>query len=171
MGTINKIITFLAGVTIGSIVAGSIVKHRYEALLYEEQDEPEEIEETGDDCGHKDAVEPSYQNYRKILHEQGYKKVVDEGGDEAMEPRVITGAEYDDLDEYEAVTLTFYDDGVLTDDKNNVITDREHTVGDDFQNHFNEDEYDPDTVYVANDEKKIKYEICMDYSNFADLYR
>ena len=74
MGTINKIITFLAGVTIGSIVAGSIVKHRYEALLYEEQDEPEEIEEAGDDCGHKDAVEPSYQNYRKILHEQGYKK-------------------------------------------------------------------------------------------------
>lgn len=166
MRTINRIITFLAGVTIGSVVAGSIVKHRYEALLCEEQDESEEIEVTDNDG----TVEPTYQNYRKILHEQGYKKGVDEGGDETMEPRVITATEYDDLDDYEAVTLTYYDDGVLTDDKDNVITDHEHTVGDDFQNHFNEDEYDPDTVYVANDEKKIKYEICMDYSNYADLY-
>ena len=81
---------------------------------------------------------------------------------------VITGAEYDDLDEYEAVTLTFYDDGVLTDDKNNVITDREHTVGDDFQNHFGE--FEDDSVFIRDEERGVDYEILEETRKYSKAF-
>ena len=82
-------------------------------------------------------------------------------------PYIISPEEFDTEDGYDTVSLTYYTDGVLTDDDNNVIEDIENTVGEDFAKHFGE--YEDDSVFVRNERLMTDYEILMDYRPFNDV--
>ena len=82
-------------------------------------------------------------------------------------PYVISPDDFDDNDDYEVVSLVYYSDGVLADEDDNVIEDVEGMVGEDSLNHFGE--YEDDSVFVRNDERKTDYEILLDSRNFADI--
>lgn len=84
-------------------------------------------------------------------------------------PYVISYEEYGDMDEYETACLTYYEDGVVTDDWGDVIEDIPNTVGTEFSSHYGEDNDDPDIVYVRNDRLKTDYEICRDGRKFSEL--
>lgn len=89
---------------------------------------------------------------------------VGEGGSEAMDfsaPYVIAPEEFDELDGYEIHSLTYYADGVLTDEQNDVID-----IGIDPSEHFGE--YEDDSVFVRDDFKKCDYEILMDLRTYSD---
>ena len=74
----------------------------------------------------------------------------------------------DENEDYETVSLTYYADGVLTDEFGNVIEDVEGMVGKESLTHFGE--YEEDSVFVRNDSLKTDYEILRDTYNYSDTY-
>lgn len=79
---------------------------------------------------------------------------------------VIPPYEYGSLTDYDQIELTYYNDGVLCDDMNEVVEDVDFKVGRDFMNHF--DEYDVTVVHVRNDIYKCDYEISKDIRDYSD---
>ena len=63
------------------------------------------------------------------------------------------------------ISLTYYSgNGVLVDDNEEQVDNVEELVGEDSLKHFGE--YEDDSVYVRNDERKCDYEILLDESNY-----
>ncbi len=81
-------------------------------------------------------------------------------------PYVISPNDFGEKPEYERISLTYYADGVVTDDANEVLDDWADLVGPDFMTHFGE--YEDDSVFVRNDILKADYEILKDLSPFHD---
>ena len=65
-------------------------------------------------------------------------------------PYVISPDEFDELDGYTPISLTYFADGVLADEYGVIVDNVEEIVGDGL-NHFGE--YEEDAVYVRNDAK------------------
>ena len=82
-------------------------------------------------------------------------------------PYVISPDEFGNEFDYEEVSLTYYADGVLTDDQDNIIEDVDGLVGLDSLNHFGE--YEDDSVFVRNDALQTDYEILADLRNYSDI--
>ena len=90
--------------------------------------------------------------------------------DEFMEDKVyiIKPEIFGEEDGYEEVSLTYYADGVLCDEQDNVIEDVASMVVPDFADYFGY--YEDDAVYVRNELLKTDYEILADSRDYADLY-
>ena len=82
-------------------------------------------------------------------------------------PHIIPPGLVGDEDSYDTETLTYYSDGVLTDDQDNPIEDIQGMIGNDSLMHFGE--YEPDAVYVRNDRLKIDFEILLDNDRYDRL--
>jgi hypothetical protein len=87
--------------------------------------------------------------------------------DDTREPYVIMPDQFSEYADYDTISLTYYADGVLADDMDDVIEDIDEVVGEDSLNHFGE--FEDDSVYVRNDERKCDYEILRDNRNYADV--
>ena len=109
--------------------------------------------------------------YNKIVNGTGYTNYSDikkeEDENDVEKPYVIPPEEYDEMDDYEAVELTYYACGTLTDECNNIIEDVDEIVGNDFSEHFGE--YEDDSVYIRNDRLQCDYAILRDNRHFSDL--
>ena len=81
-------------------------------------------------------------------------------------PYVITPDEFGDIYEYDTITLHYFADKVLADEDDEIITNVDEIIGRDSLTHFGE--YEPDSVYVRNDEMKADYEILLDLRNYYD---
>lgn len=81
-------------------------------------------------------------------------------------PYVISPDEFDDLDGYTPISLTYFADGVLADENGVIVDDVEEVVGDALS-HFGE--YEEDAVYVRNDAKRCDYEILTDEREYAEF--
>ena len=68
---------------------------------------------------------------------------------------------------YQMVSLTHYADGVLTDERDNIIEDVEGTVGAGYAKFFGV--YEDDAVYVRNEYDKVDYEILADLREYSSL--
>lgn len=187
--TLSKLLIFVSGAAIGSAVTWKIVTDRYSQIIEEELEsfkneileELDEVEEDADDIQEEaESSETDKTLYSDIIKKGGYrnysnrtpaKQVVPEEEKEEIEdmggPYVISPDEFDDNDDYEVVSLVYYSDGVLADEDDNMIEDVEGMVGEDSLNHFGE--YEDDSVFVRNDERKTDYEILLDSRNFADI--
>ena len=182
--TLINVFIFAAGAAIGSAVTWQFVRKKYERIAEEEinsyreaRDHADEViaeeacdepcEEVPDDSVATFPTEEEKNEYRDII--KNYR----EGESDSMEigtpPYVISYEEYGDIDEYESMCLTYYEDGVVTDDWGDVIEDIPNTVGKDFASHYGENVDDPDIVYVRNDRLKTDYEICRDGRKFSEL--
>lgn len=185
--TLNKVLWLTAGAVIGAAVASKYFKTKYERIAQEEidsvkrafsesrqseSDDAEEIIETVSEPDPDATVEA----YEQLIIEQGYSA---DGSDTAKssrkevkgvsKPRVISPAEFDTLDDYEVYSLTYYADGVLTDEQNNPVEDIEALVGRDSLTHFGE--YEDDSVHVRNDAMMCDFEILKDLSKYSDVFR
>lgn len=154
---LSKLLMFTSGAIIGSVVTRMLLKEKYELRLKEELDKEYEYIR-------KDK-ENSEKKYQEILDEYSYDNTEAEETVEMKKPYVISPEEVEDSD-YNLETLTYYSDGVLTDDYDMVIENPENIVGTDFMNHFGE--YENDTVYVRNDEKELDYEILRDLKPYSE---
>lgn len=81
-------------------------------------------------------------------------------------PYVISPDEFDELDGYTPISLTYFADGVLADEYGVIVDNMEEIVGDGL-NHFGE--YEEDAVYVRNDAKRCDYEILKDERKYAEF--
>lgn len=185
--TLNNVFIFAVGAAIGSAVTWKIVKTKYERIAQEEIDSVKEV------FGRRQEIEPVEDDIDvvskelkeavdEIAHAEGYVnysefvksevKPVTKNKKETTtkkKPYVISPDEFDELDDYEAISLTYFADGVLTDDYNEPIEDVEGTVGRDSLNTFGE--YEDDSVFVRNEELKIDYEILADMRKYTDVVK
>lgn len=182
---------FVAGAMIGSATTWYFVKKKYEKIAQEEIDSVKEVfakkdfgsqvkemtkagEEIakGFNDGIRQAAEqakdkPDLERYAAMI--QKYGGTVSEEKEAPMKekfPYVIPPEEFGEFEDYERISLTYYADGVLADDNNEIVDDVEDIVGDALD-HFGE--YEDDSVFVRCDERKCDYEILLDQRTFSEV--
>ena len=109
---------------------------------------------------------PDFKDYRamqEIIDKNSYKE------EDYMDKYVISPEEFGES-ELPSESLTYWADGVVTDEANCVMDedDIEETIGSDALNHFGE--YEDDSVFVRNETLDKEYEILMDTRRFSDVY-
>lgn len=170
---------FAAGAAIGSAVTWKLVKTKYEQIANEEIREIKDFyfglsEENCDIDEYEEDVEEEFddsykEEYENLVDASGYRNYSNKKEKEEEDmggPYVISPEEFD-TEDYEVVSLLYFNDKVLTDEQYNVIEDVEGLVGKDSLNHFGE--YEDDSVFVRDDEKKIDYEILLDTRNYSEV--
>ena len=188
--TWNKVLWFAAGVAVGAVATNHFFKTKYERLYQEDvesvkrafstpqQSEPVEgdTESDIDDVLTSDPTPEEVGAYNEIITAQGYSSepiVPDDSIGKEVEgvrrPYVISPAEFDTEDDYSVYSLTYYADGVLTDEQDNPIEDVDDMVGRDSLNHFGE--YEDDSVHVRNERLQCDFEILRDLRNYSDVFR
>ena len=191
--TLSNVFIFAAGASIGSAVTWKILKTKYEQLAKEEIESVKEVfsrrnevdrdVEIDDDSEYivyeeSDAVSDELKKaVDEIAHSEGYTNYSDliknkktsevKPVSNKKKPYVISPDEFDELDGYEVISLTYFADGVLTDDHNEPVEDVEGTVGRDSLNTFGD--YEPDSVFVRNEELRVDYEILADVRKYSDV--
>ena len=74
--------------------------------------------------------------------------------------------EFGEIEGYTQISLTYFDDGILSDENGVIIDEPEDIVGDAL-NHFGE--YEKDSVFVRSDPKRCDYEILRDLRSYAEF--
>lgn len=179
------IFAFILGAAAGSVAAWKLLEHRFEQRFQEEKESMKKVysEELSDDDSEEENEEtiedpeedPAYKEVIKKGGYTSYSDIMSRGTSEVKKTvkksnaRVITLEEFDeDDDDYDVITLTHYSDGVLADDRGDIISDTEYVVGPDALKSFGKyDDGDDDTVYVKNDNLKTKYEILRDLDTYS----
>lgn len=181
--------SFLFGTAVGVAVSWKILNTKYEQIAQEEIDSVKEVfskrnKETAEFLNDaaktlseiKEEIdeEPSEKSediidYSGMCRDFGYisENKEKKGGDYMNDyPYVISPDEFDEIG-YNTVSLTYYADGVLTDECNDPIEDVDEIIGEDSLNHFGE--YEDDSVFVRNDALRTDYEILRDLRNYYDI--
>lgn len=178
--TIKNVLIFSLGAATGSLVAWRLLKTKYEQFAQNEIDsykehvrvkkentKVEKVEEEAKDEQKEEVVEETENGVPKDLlnryRSNNYEK---EDSKLVKEPYVISPDDYGMADGYECVSLTYYADGVLTDEWDNVIDDPDDIVGDDFASHFGE--FEDDSVFIRNERERRDYEILRDLNTFVE---
>lgn len=170
---LKNLLIFAAGAVIGSVATWKLTKDKYKAIADEEI---ESVKETFAKRKKKEDIEtpePKFSDadlkkLKQMITTNGYRKysnIVKEEEPIMAKPYVISPEEFGEAD-YPTESLTYYADGILTDDRNNIIEDVERMVGMESLNHFGE--YEDDSVFVRNDELRTDYEILLDNQRFYD---
>lgn len=184
--------TFAIGAAIGSVVTWYCAKKKYEKIAQEEIDSVKEVfakkesesqaktmtevgerAEIGINAGIRQAAEQAKDKedvakYAALIH--GYKgRAAGEAVDTKKEkyPYVIPPEEFGEFEDYEKISLTYYADGILADDNDDIVDGVEDIIGDALS-HFGE--YEDDSVFVRCDERKCDYEILLDQRAFSEIY-
>lgn len=174
------IFTFAAGAAIGSAVTWKFLKTKYEKIAQEEIDSVKEVFSKREEPVEEDISEepekeveekselPSIEYYKELVRNR-YGKELEEKEEvkNVSKPYVIPPDEFGDLLEYDTISLTYYADGVLTDDMDEPVEDVDDVVGIDSLNCFGE--WEDDSVFVRNDKYKAYYEILLDERKYSDV--
>lgn len=182
----KKIISFIFFTSVGAATAWFYAKKKYEKIAQEEIDSVKETllkDKTTDlsECGPDENVDestndalklhltekPSFMEYSNMIDNKKYASEEKNERGVSTGIRVISPDEFGEMDEYEQISLTYYADGVLTDDNDAVIDDVDSTVGKDALDHFGE--YEDDSVYVRNDVLKCDFEILLDQRDYSEV--
>lgn len=178
MSTLSNIAVFVTGAAVGALVTWKLLENKYEQLVQEEVESVKEAfasyrkdEAEPETDNSAEGFEEAVEKYEAILEESGYvdysTRNKEKGGETDMKgkkPYIISPEEYGEIYEYDTRNLTYYENGVLTDEDDNVIDDVEGLIGKESLDHFGD--YEPDSVHVRNDRLKVDYEILKDGTSF-----
>ena len=184
---------FAVGAAIGSAVAWLYAKKYYERIANEEiesmkewvarrvKDQDEEKEEESEpsiQSPYTPSTKPDLMDYASKVKDLGYvdysrrteekKEAEDEEEvDDTDDYIYVIKPEIFGEEDYEEVSLTYYADGVLTDEQDNPIEDVAGMVGADYASHFGE--YEDDSVFIRNDRLRTDFEILADQRKYSNL--
>ena len=176
--TCTNFIIFAVGTAIGSAFTWKYAEKKFKRIADDEIKSVKEMygHHVSDkkDTGTKETTEmvekSSIDKAMDIVKKEGYIQYSKRKEDETVkEPYVIPPDEFGEHDDYERESLTYYADGVLTDESDNVIDDVDWLIGKDSLDHFGE--WEDDSVFVRNDKLKTDYEILADTREYADIFR
>ena len=183
------LLIFAAGLAVGAVAGAVIVKNKVLADAKAEVEEVrkyyresrgvvEEVEEVKEevkevekkeyelkDIQVKDEPKTGLTNYSQIT--KMYMSKDEFQSPMYDDPFVIDPSEFGENPEYDTETLTYFADGVLVDDVDDVIEEPDIVVG--LENLKIFEEFGATTVYVRNDIYKTDYEIIRDDWNYSDL--
>ena len=182
------LLIFAAGLAVGAVAGAVLVKnkvladakaeveevrkyYRESRGVVEEVEEKEEVKEVEKkeyelkDIQVKDEPKTGLTNYSQIT--KMYISKDEFQSPMYDDPFVIDPSEFGENPEYDTETLTYFADGVLVDDVDDVIEEPDIVVG--LENLKVFEEFGATTVYVRNDIYKTDYEIIRDDWNYSDL--
>lgn len=190
--TLNNVLIFAVGAAIGSAVTWYFVKTKYERIAQEEIDSVKEEfskhkldlfydgPQDADEAAEKDDIQeevPFEEEFAGMIQKLGYHNYSDvepthidtkkKDIPEESASRVITPEEFGE-EGYKIVELTYWADGVLTDNKNKRIQDVDALLGKGNIERFGE--HEPDALHVRNDEKKLDFEIVRDLKRYSEIF-
>ena len=155
---------FIFGAAVGVLATYKTLKIKYERIAQEEIDSVKEVfskktkqNNTKDDPSDDKIVK----EVEKLATKLGYSQKK-----EVKAPYVIKPDEYGEDEDYELISLTYFSDGVLANEVNEIIEDIPGTVGRNSLNHFGE--YEDDSVFVRDEERQIDYEILWDNRTYSE---
>jgi len=175
----SNVISFIFGLAAGVVVTYCATSMYYENII------DEEIESVKETYKNREVVplkpneaeaegKPDLAEYVKMMEKNNYTaysgtevkdKEKEEEVKEMPEPYIITEDQFNDENpDYEKLSFTYYANGVLTDDTDNIVEDEVSVVGyatDEFDNE------DTSVVYVRNDLLCADYEICRDLEDYT----
>ena len=172
---------FGAGALVGAVVAAKAVREKYQQEAEEEiaemreyyrekeqkRKEAEEyeaiVEETETETEYKEIVKDegytNYTQYNDVKPEEKIDDVEDE-----WTPSIIDPEEFGEDPSYDTATLTYFKDGVLADEVDEVMDPK--MVGEENLKIF--DEFGARSIYVRNDEHMIDFEIIRDEYPYSE---
>lgn len=173
---------FAAGVVAGAVAGAYLVKDKVMADAKQEIEEVREYYKSKKETKKEETVEE--QPVEEVKEEKEYKTIVENSGyvnynkPEQVtqhsvledEPYSIDPEEFGDKEEegWDTMTLTYFADGVLTDDTDEVVEQPEVVVGLDNLKIF-EEFPDATCVYVRNETWRTDFEILKDDWKWSDL--
>lgn len=87
---------------------------------------------------------------------------------DTAKPYIIHRLEFQEQEDYEQVTLTYWKgDDVLCDQRDAPVDARDAMVGDDNLEHFGHGSEDPNVLYIRNEVLEMDFEIVMSDGHFA----
>ena len=181
MSKTSFIFAFALGAAAGSVVAWRLLKEKYERLAQEEIDSVKETfsrrkqDDIPEEDVKKEVTVEEKGKYDNVLKREGYVNYSEisskKGGDNPMEhkkPYVISPDAFGEYeDDYETESLTYYSDGILADESDDVIENVDDLIGTESLDHFGE--YEEDSVFVRNERLKTDYEILKDHRKYTDV--
>lgn len=172
---------FVAGAAVGAVAGITYVKKNYDisekaesskkdSVSYtkvekpemDESDEEKIIRQTNADIL-KSVKDPDKRERVKDLLDKYVTAASIYGGDDTVmhaEPYKIRQDQFSEFEDYSAIELTLYSDGVLADDRDEVVENADELLGKGFEKLFDEGE---DELYIRNDDR------CTDYAIFKDV--
>ena len=143
-------LAFLTGAAIGAAGTWYYLNKKYFAPVEEPEEDSEEPHESKqtETSKEEETDEAARIEYSKIASQYTEPEPEERG------PYVISPDEFNDGTMITHCTLSYFEDGVLTDEYNEIVEDAEEALGTDFMNHFEED-----LVYIRNEKRKCDYEI------------
>ena len=164
----RDVVFLLAGVVIGALGSKLYLDNKYEAILQEEMEvmrkrysddivpEPEtEVKTVRPKPTNKyHTLANSYVSPAELVKHKDYRKV--------EEPYVMSHEQFEEeMREFDKITLYYYEaDDVLADEDDSIIEDAANVIGPTSIDTFgDEDNEDPDIIYVRNERLGIDYEI------------
>lgn len=185
----KNLVIFTVGALAGAAGAYIYTKDKYEKLIDEEiqsvKDRYKKKAEETKKEEQKPAEEPSeivkeeykdivkdnkYVNYTKYMGENeasNDKPVEDEVVEHTDFPYAIDPEEFGEEPGYDTITYTYFADGVLVDDVDDVVDEPEIMVG--LENLKIFEEFGASAVYVRNDIYRMDIEILKDDWNWSDI--
>ncbi len=156
------VLIFTFGAAVGYAVAWELAKRKFSALAKEEIDSVKDVYAKRAAAREK----PDLSELTRIVNKEGYSSsepiaVADK------RPYVISPDDFGSVDGYEQISLTYYADGVLTDEDDAVIDNVDEVVGEDSLTSFGA--FEDDSVFVRNDILKADYEILLDERKFSEV--
>ena len=167
---------FGAGALVGAVVAARAVREKYQQEAEEEiaemreyyrekqqETKTEEVKEEKEEKGE------STEEYKEIVKDEGYtnytqyndvkpEEKIDDDVEDEWTPSIIDPEEFGEDPSYDTATLTYFKDGVLADEVDEVMDPK--MVGEENLKIF--DEFGARSIYVRNDEHMIDFEIIRD---------
>lgn len=194
--TLSKFVTFVIGAAAGSAVTWWFTKKHYERIADQEIEDMREyygvcygeatkaVDNDDDECIVREEDlprEPAAEDIRqlaKIAQDLGYTDYAKptatavSGAEAKSEPEpgrfeVISPEEYDTMEGFDTEELTYYADGVMMDEDDEIV-DADEIVGMDPAEHFGE--YEDDSVHIRDHKLKIDYEILRDPRAYSDVW-
>ena len=192
--SVKNFIIFAAGAAIGSAITWNFIKAKYEQIANEEiasvkdtyakkleeirdhEIEEELGEDDEDDFYEEDTDEEEFsegdmENYYDAVREYEHNDYDNSAQNELEvdKPYVISPEEFGEFDNYEQISLTYYDDGYLADDMDDLVEDVEDIIGWELLNHIGE--YEEDAIHIRNDSLKTDYEILRVMDRYSGISR
>lgn len=172
---IKDALIFVAGGTIGALIAHKITKSKYESIIDEEINSvkemyakrQKEILDVVDETFEKIGRDDYFQEVKEISEDNGYVSKSEDPKEpvenNTLDPYYIEEDEYGTDEEYECCELYYYTDGVLADD----IDERANlaNVPPDYEDQFAHG----DSVYVRNPILKCDFEIIKVDTTYVEL--
>lgn len=178
------LLIFAAGLAVGAVAGALVVKNKVLAdakaeveevreyyrskqqekgvkEVEETKEEVEEVEETKEEAVKFDKN--TYVNYNKMAREYQTSK----DSTFADDPYIIDPEEFGENPEYDTMTLTYFADGVLVDDVDDLVDEPDVVVG--LENLKVLGDYGATSVYIRNDIYRTDYEVIKDDWNYSDI--